>query len=208
MIGDAFSAAAQASALGVWSDRSPSATIVSMSSGRGLCSFRASSVGALSHTSYSSGVVRITGIALGWIGPTTPFGSDVKNEYSRCSPSTGSAFVPRAPVHGRQMPANAARGRSSFSANQTGIFRGLVSRYSEKEVRGIRARYCGLSQARQNGDETFRTFVTGWLPTFGGGGKPQRIWISSRSPSWVRTTGAIWSGKIDARGGRCLRYRE
>jgi hypothetical protein len=58
-----------------------------------------------------------------------------------------------------------------------------------------------LSQARQNGDETFRTFVTGWVPNFGGGGKPQRIWISSRSPSCTLTTGAIWSGKTPGRGG-------
>jgi hypothetical protein len=59
-----------------------------------------------------------------------------------------------------------------------------------------------LSQARQKGDPVLRTLVTGWVPTFGGGGKPQRIWISSRSPSTVRTTGAIWSGKITGRGGK------
>lgn len=53
----------QAGNLG-WSDFSPSATISSISSARGLWSFRASSVGALSQTSYSSAVVRITGIAL------------------------------------------------------------------------------------------------------------------------------------------------
>jgi hypothetical protein len=35
-----------------------------------------------------------------------------------------------------------------------------------------------LSQARQNGEATLRTLVTGWVPTFGGGGKPQRIRIS------------------------------
>jgi hypothetical protein len=32
--------------------------------------------------------------------------------------------------------------------------------------------------------------VTGGPPNFGGGGIPQRIIISSRSPSIVRTTGA------------------
>ena len=58
-----------------------------------------------------------------------------------------------------------------------------------------------LKEARQKGDDTLRRFVTGWVPTFGGGGKPQRIWISSRSPSAVRATGAIWSGKIAGRGG-------
>jgi len=88
-----------------------------------------------------------------------------------------------------------------LSANQTGVLRGLVSLYSLKLVSHTRQRYCGLSQARQNGDPTLRTLVTGRVPTFGGGGKPQRIWISSRSPSTVRTTGAIWSGKIAGRGG-------
>src|SRR5829696_6401868 len=99
------------------------------------------------------------------------------------------------------MPAKAAKGRSWLSANQTGVLRGLVSLYSLKLVNGIRARYCGFSQARQKGDDTLRTLVTGWVPIFGGGGKPQRIRISSRSPSTVRTTGAIWSGKIAGRGG-------
>jgi hypothetical protein len=47
-----------------------------------------------------------------------------------------------------------------------------------------------------------RTLATGWVPTFGGGGKPQRIIVSTRSPSAARTTGAIWSGKIPGSGGR------
>jgi hypothetical protein len=35
--------------------------------------------------------------------------------------------------------------------------------------------------------------VTGSVPRFGGGGKPQRIIVSSRSPSRVtRTTGDTW----------------
>src|ERR1700740_1911118 len=46
-------------------------------------------------------------------------------------------------------------------------------------------------------------FVTGAVPRFGGGGKPQRIIVSSRSPSGaVRTTGAIASGKTAGRLGR------
>ena len=73
------------------------------------------------------------------------------------------------------MAAKAASGRSLFSANQTGVLRGLVSLYSLKLVSGAKQRYCGLSQARQNGEETLRTLVTGWLPTLGGAGKPQRI---------------------------------
>jgi hypothetical protein len=40
------------------------------------------------------------------------------------------------------------------------------------------------------------------LLRLGGGGKPQRIMASSRSPSVVRTTGASWSGKMPGSGGR------
>ena len=43
-----------------------------------LCSARASSHGARIQTSRSSSVVRITGIALGWIGSTIAFGDVVK----------------------------------------------------------------------------------------------------------------------------------
>src|SRR6185436_14529531 len=43
--------------------------------------------------------------------------------------------------------------------------------------------------------------VTGRLPD-AGGGKPQRIVTTSRTPSFaVRTTGASWSGKIAGSGG-------
>ena len=59
------------------------------------------------------------------------------------------------------MPVKAASGRSSFRANQTGVFLGRVSLYSENQVTGTNTRYCGLSQARQNGELTLRTFVTG-----------------------------------------------
>ena len=48
-----------------------------------------------------------------------------------------------------------------------------------------------------------RTLVIGRAPGFATGGKPQRIIASSRSPSRaVRTTGAIWSGKMPGSGGR------
>jgi len=57
------------------SSRSPLATILSVVLGNGLCSALASSHGARIHTSRSSGVVRITGMAFGWIGATTAFGS-------------------------------------------------------------------------------------------------------------------------------------
>src|SRR4051812_948923 len=128
-------------------------------------------------------------MALGWIGPTTPFASQVRNENRRCSISP-SAFL-RIPVQGRQIPAKQNKGRLSSRANHTGVFFGLVSAYSENEVAGTTTRHSGLSQPRQYGLLTLRTLVTGWVPSFGGGGKPQRMSVSSRpSPSRLRTTGA------------------
>ena len=56
----------------------PRITILSASSGNGRCSALASSHGARIHTSRSSSVVRITGMAFGWIGSTTEFGAVVK----------------------------------------------------------------------------------------------------------------------------------
>ena len=56
----------------------PRMTILSASSGSGRCSAFASSHGARIHTSRSSSVVRITGMALGWIGSTTAFGEVVR----------------------------------------------------------------------------------------------------------------------------------
>jgi hypothetical protein len=46
-------------------------------SGKGLCNAFASSQGARIQTSRSSSVVRITGMAFGWIAPTSAFGSAV-----------------------------------------------------------------------------------------------------------------------------------
>jgi hypothetical protein len=54
------------------------ATIFNASSGRGRCSAFASSYGARIHTSRSSSVVRITGIAFGWTGSSTAFGVVVR----------------------------------------------------------------------------------------------------------------------------------
>ena len=48
------------------------------SSGKGRCNVFASSQGARIHTSHSSGVVKITGIAFGWIGSTIAFGAVVR----------------------------------------------------------------------------------------------------------------------------------
>jgi hypothetical protein len=55
-------------------------TILSASSGKGRCSAFASSHGARIQTSRSSSVVRITGIAFGWIGSTTAFGVVVRKK--------------------------------------------------------------------------------------------------------------------------------
>jgi hypothetical protein len=60
-----------------------------------------------------------------------------------------------------QIPAKAASGRSLLRPNQTGVFLGLVSLYSLKLVSGTKQRCCGFSQARQNGEATLRTLVTG-----------------------------------------------
>ena len=56
----------------------PRARSSDASSGNGRCSAFASSHGARIQTSRSSSVVRITGIALGWIGSTTAFGEVVR----------------------------------------------------------------------------------------------------------------------------------
>jgi len=56
----------------------PRATIFSASSGNGRCKALASSHGARTQTSRSSSVVRITGMAFGWIGSTIAFGAVVR----------------------------------------------------------------------------------------------------------------------------------
>jgi hypothetical protein len=56
----------------------PRATILSPSSGNGRCKAFASSQEARIQTSRSSLVVRITGIAFGWIGSTMAFAVAVK----------------------------------------------------------------------------------------------------------------------------------
>jgi hypothetical protein len=56
----------------------PRATIRSPSSANGRCSAFASSHGARIQTSRSSSLVRITGMAFGWIGSTTAFGAVVR----------------------------------------------------------------------------------------------------------------------------------
>jgi hypothetical protein len=88
------------------SSRSPLATIRNMLSGSGRCNSRAFGASANSHKSTSSGVVRMTGMALGWIGATTAFASVVRKPNNSCCPSTGALFGPRTPRQGVQRPAN------------------------------------------------------------------------------------------------------
>src|SRR6201999_887715 len=64
----------------------PRITILKVSSASGRCSAFASSHAARNQTSRSSSVVRITGIAFGWIGSTIAFGDVVRNPYTRWGP--------------------------------------------------------------------------------------------------------------------------
>ena len=70
------------------------------------------------------------------------------------------------------------------------------------EVNGTTQRCSGRSQARQCGDFKFLMLVIGAPPNCGDPGIPQRSIASSRTPSVaLRTTGAIWSGKMPGSGG-------
>src|SRR6267154_6643925 len=114
-------------------------------------------------TSRSSSVVKITGIALGWIGSTTAFGAVVRKPQTRCGPGIGLDVVPRSSLNAVQMPAKANTGRSSLRANQTTSFffvSGFGSgAYSAKLFAGTRHRFSGFSQPRQCGDDVLRTLV-------------------------------------------------
>ncbi len=70
-------------------------------------------------------------------------------------------MAPRKPVHVVQMPAKANSGRSSSSANQVGVFFGLVSAYSQNEFTGTRQRFAGPSRRRQCGLFVLRMLITG-----------------------------------------------
>src|SRR5688572_17731180 len=152
----------------------------------GWASAQASARSAVSQRSLSAGR-SITGIALGWIGPTISFASQVRNAMY------GSSLL-RSP--GRHSPAKANNGpASSFKPNHTLALR-LVSGsgsavHSQKLVTGTRQRRSGAFRApRQNGLARLRTLVIGRAPAACGPGKPQRI-ISSRiaPPSSRRSTG-------------------
>jgi hypothetical protein len=117
--------------------------------------------------------------------------------HRRCeAQGSVSIWCRDSPLNSVQIPAKANSGRSSFKANQTTSF--LVSgfgsgAYSAKLLAGTRHRLPGFSQPRQCDDDVLRILVTGGPPLRGGVGIPQRIVVSSRSASTLRTTGAgMW----------------
>jgi len=167
----------------------------SASLGKGLCTRSASLIGAVSHSSISSGLVRMTGIAFGWIGATMSLGSVVKK--AKRSLVVSPSLIFRIDVHVVHMPAKKASGLVSSSVNQTGGREpfGRIS-FSEKLVNGTMQQFPGPNHRRQCGEAAFRTFVTPgsvFLPASAnaGDGMPHRPVVSSRTPSEpVRTTGA------------------
>src|SRR3954470_19770507 len=94
----------------------PRATILSDPSESGRCSFRASSGEAVIQAPTSSGVVRITGIAFGWMAPTSAFGSVVRKAKRSFVVSPSRTF--RTDVQFVHVPAKHTSGRLSSSANQ------------------------------------------------------------------------------------------
>lgn len=79
--------------------------------------------------------------------------------------------------------------------------------YSEKLVNGTRQRFSGPSHGRQWGERTFRMLATPpsvlrFFRAKEGVGMPQRMSTSSRPSGPIRTTGAIWSGKMAGREAR------
>src|SRR6202040_2831218 len=122
-------------------------------------SLSASSAGEFIQTSISSRAVRTTGIAFGWIAPTSLFGSVVRN--AKISFVVSPSLTVRTEVQRVQMPAKKAKGRVSSKANQTGgcVPSGSIS-FSEKLVKGMTQRFSIPSQRRQCGDLTLRTLVT------------------------------------------------
>ena len=140
-------AAANQSAHANQSSSPPCATRRNVPSGNGRCSLQASFQGADSHASTSPGTVKIAGIALGGIAPTSRFGSVVRNANSSHATSPSATF--RVHVQPVQMPAKKASGRLSSKANHTGTLRpsgSLVG--SLKEVNGTMQRLAGPSQRR------------------------------------------------------------
>jgi len=119
----------------------PVATIRSEPSGSGRCKALASSHGARIHTSCSSALVKITGIAFGCTRPTSAFGSVVRK--AKMSVLTSPSFAFRTLIHFVQSPAKHNSGRVSSGANHTGVFLPSIVSYSENDVNGARQRFSG-----------------------------------------------------------------
>lgn len=156
-------------------------TIFRVPSGKGRCNLSISSSGAVIHISTSSGVVRITGIASGWIAPTTSFASVVKKP--KCGRSLWNGFA--------QIAEKNASGRSSLMANHVGVFFAIVCAYSQKLVHGTTQRFSVFSQGHQYRLLVLRIFVIDVLLNPCGAGIPHLASVSSRTPSGaLRTIGA------------------
>src|ERR1700730_17037800 len=197
------------------SSLTPRATIRSAPSGSGRCSFRASSGGALIQDSTSSGVVRITGIAFGWIAPHSAFGSVVRN--AKMSFVVSPSLTLRTDVQLVQMPAKQASGRVSSNANQMSPPSTLLN--SLKELNGTRQRVSTPSHRVQCLLFTLRMlvvppsgsilsnslkstvlplacnfsarFLVASINAFDDDGMPHRAVASSRPPAPLRTIGAL-----------------
>jgi hypothetical protein len=83
----------------------------------------------------------ITGIAFGWMAPTSAFGSVVRN--AKMSLVVSPSFTFRTDVYVVQMPAKQARGRVSSRANQMSPPSVLLN--SLKELNGTTHRFSTLS---------------------------------------------------------------
>src|SRR5205814_3830965 len=95
--------------------------------------------------STSSGVVRITGIAFGWMAPTSTLGSVVRN--AKMSLVVSPSFTFRTDVQLVHMPAKQASGRVSSSANQISPPSALLN--SLKELNGTTQRFSAPSHRVQ-----------------------------------------------------------
>jgi hypothetical protein len=102
---------------------------------------------AVSQVLTSSGVVRMTGIALGCVGKTSAFGVVVRKAKISFVVSPSLTF--RTEVHDVQMPAKNASGRLSCNANQTGS--NVIGAFSEKLLKGTTQRLPTASHRRQWG---------------------------------------------------------
>ena len=131
------------------------ATILSEPSESGRCSFKASSGGAVIQVSTSSGVVRITGIALGWIVPTSAFGSVVRNAWRSLVVSPSLTF--RTEVQSVQMPAKQARGRVSSSANHMSPPSTLLNSLKE-----LKRHHAAVLDARASGSSVCSSHCGCW----------------------------------------------